>query len=110
MIPLWKGKNYTYFGVITIIPFDNSYRRAYFVMHTFLVVSIEPVVYENKKLGKSARTISSGDKLSFEWTFFSKNKKLGKSARNLSSGDKIHKTFYDKDLRHFVYDRVINCL
>jgi hypothetical protein len=39
-------------------------------MHTFLVVSIEPVVYENKKLGKSARTISSGDKLSFEWTFF----------------------------------------
>ena len=84
MIPLWKGKNYTYVGVITIIPFDNLYRWAYFVMHTFLVVSIEPVVYENKKLGKSAR--------------------------NLSSGDKIHKTFYDKDLRHFVYDRVINCL
>jgi hypothetical protein len=25
------------FGVITIIPFDNLYRRAYFVMHTFLV-------------------------------------------------------------------------
>ena len=37
MIPLWKGKNPIYFGVITIIPFDNLYRRAYFVMHTFLV-------------------------------------------------------------------------
>jgi hypothetical protein len=40
MIPLWKGKNPIYFGVITIIPFDNLYRQAYFVMHTFLVVSI----------------------------------------------------------------------
>jgi hypothetical protein len=38
MIPLWKGKNPIYFGVITIIPFDNLYRRAYFVMHTFLVL------------------------------------------------------------------------
>ena len=37
MIPMWKGKNPIYFGVITIIPFDNLYRRAYFVMHTFLV-------------------------------------------------------------------------
>jgi hypothetical protein len=37
MIPLWKGKNPIYFGVITIIPFDNLYRRTYFVMHTFLV-------------------------------------------------------------------------
>jgi hypothetical protein len=37
MIPLWKAKNPIYFGVITIIPFDNLYRRAYFVMHTFLV-------------------------------------------------------------------------
>jgi hypothetical protein len=37
MIPLWKGKNPIYFGVITIIPFDNLYRQAYFVMHTFLV-------------------------------------------------------------------------
>ena len=37
MIPLWKGKNPIYFGVITIIPFDNLYRRAYFVMHTFLI-------------------------------------------------------------------------
>jgi hypothetical protein len=37
MIPLWKGKNPIYFGVITIIPFDNLYRLAYFVMHTFLV-------------------------------------------------------------------------
>jgi hypothetical protein len=37
MIPLWKGKNPIYFGVITIIPFDNLYRRAYFVMHTILV-------------------------------------------------------------------------
>ena len=33
----WNGKNPIYFGVITIIPFDNLYRRAYFVMHTFLV-------------------------------------------------------------------------
>ena len=38
MIPLWKGKNPIYFGVITIIPFDNLYRRAYLVMHTFLVL------------------------------------------------------------------------
>ena len=37
MIPLWKEKNPIYFGVITIIPFDNLYRRTYFVMHTFLV-------------------------------------------------------------------------
>ena len=37
MIPLWKGKNPIYFGVITIIPFDDLYRQAYFVMHTFLV-------------------------------------------------------------------------
>ena len=37
MIPLWKGKNPIYFGVITIIPFDNLYRRAYFVMRTILV-------------------------------------------------------------------------
>ena len=36
MIPLWKGKNPIYFGVITIIPFDNLHRQAYFVMHTFL--------------------------------------------------------------------------
>ena len=60
MIPLWKGKNIIHFGVIslkvkvtvtiniisdnrlfdwiTIIPFDNLYRRAYFVMHTFFVL------------------------------------------------------------------------
>jgi hypothetical protein len=37
MIPLWKGKNPIYFGVITIVAFDNLYRRAFFVMHTFLV-------------------------------------------------------------------------
>jgi hypothetical protein len=37
MIPLWKGKNPIYFGIITIIPFDNWYRQAYFVMHTLLV-------------------------------------------------------------------------
>ena len=37
MIPQWKGKNPIYFGVITIIPFDNLYRRTYFVMHTFFV-------------------------------------------------------------------------
>ena len=36
MILLWKGKNPIYFGVITIIQFDNLYRRAY-KMHTFLV-------------------------------------------------------------------------
>ena len=27
----------SYFWVITILPFDHLYRRAYFVMHTFLV-------------------------------------------------------------------------
>jgi hypothetical protein len=37
MITLWKGKNPIYFEVFTII-FDNLYRRAYFVMHTFLVI------------------------------------------------------------------------
>jgi hypothetical protein len=26
MIPLWKEKNPIYFGIITIIPFDNLYR------------------------------------------------------------------------------------
>ena len=46
MIPLWKGKNPIYFGVITIIPFDNLYRRAYFVMHTFLVEYL--VIYKAK--------------------------------------------------------------
>ena len=40
MIPLLKGRNPIYFGVITIIPFDNLYRRAYFVMHTFLVLFV----------------------------------------------------------------------
>jgi hypothetical protein len=37
----WYGQVYIchiYFGVITIIPFDNLYRWAYFVMHTFLVL------------------------------------------------------------------------
>jgi hypothetical protein len=47
MIPLWKGKNPIYFGVITIIPFDNLYRRVYFVMHTFLVV----ILKEKKPVG-----------------------------------------------------------
>ena len=49
MIPLWKGKNPIYFGVIKVkgqghhyykydfLLFDNLYRRVYFVMHTFLV-------------------------------------------------------------------------
>ena len=37
MIPLWKGKNPIYFGVITIITFVYLYRQVYFVMHTFLV-------------------------------------------------------------------------
>jgi hypothetical protein len=46
MIPLLKGKNPIYFGVITIIPFDNLYRRAYFVMHTFLVYRcLEDCIY-----------------------------------------------------------------
>ena len=47
MIALWKGKNPIYFGVIrskvtyykqNVLPFDNLYRWAYFVMHTFLVL------------------------------------------------------------------------
>jgi superoxide dismutase len=33
-------KNPIYFGVITIILFYDLYRRAYFVMHTFLVPNI----------------------------------------------------------------------
>ena len=41
MIPLWKGKNTIYFGVVTIISFDNLYRRMYFVMHTFLVFKLD---------------------------------------------------------------------
>jgi hypothetical protein len=49
MIPLWKGENPIYFGVITIIPFDNLYRRVYYVMHTFLVLIYkagrEPTLY-----------------------------------------------------------------
>jgi hypothetical protein len=49
MIPLWKGKNPIYFGVITIIPFDNLYRQAYFVMHTFLVVLVK-IQYTELKL------------------------------------------------------------
>jgi hypothetical protein len=43
MIPLCKGKNPIYFGIIIIIPFDNLYRRAYFVMHTFLVYNASPL-------------------------------------------------------------------
>jgi hypothetical protein len=45
MIPLWNGKNPIYFGVITIIPFDNLYRRAYLVMHTFLVLLVILTLY-----------------------------------------------------------------
>ena len=41
MIPLCKGKNPIYFGII--IPFDNLYRRAYFVMHPFLVYNASPL-------------------------------------------------------------------
>jgi hypothetical protein len=43
MIPLCKGKNPIYFGIIIIIPFDNLYRRTYFVMHTFLVYNASPL-------------------------------------------------------------------
>ena len=71
MIPLWKGKNPIYFGVIrskvkvTITInriFDNRivlYRREYFVMHPFLVdIHITPTVnkifsrYTQTKRGK----------------------------------------------------------
>jgi hypothetical protein len=52
MIPLWNGKNPIYFGVITIMPFDNVYRRVYFVMHTFLVfIWSEIKYYINSKIG-----------------------------------------------------------
>jgi hypothetical protein len=49
MIALWKGKNPIYFRVkgqghcdykYNFLPFDNLYRQAYFVMHTFLVIFI----------------------------------------------------------------------
>ena len=45
MIFLWKGNNPIYFVVITITSFDNLYRRAYFVMHTFLVNNILNIFY-----------------------------------------------------------------
>jgi hypothetical protein len=52
MIPLWKGKNPIYFGVINIIPFDNLYRRVYFVMHTFRIMwsSLLKIQYTELKL------------------------------------------------------------
>jgi hypothetical protein len=46
-LPLWKGKNPIYFGVITIIPFDNLYRWVYFVMYTFLVLFVKVLYGEN---------------------------------------------------------------
>jgi hypothetical protein len=51
MIPLWNGKNPIYFGVITIILFDNLYRQAYFVMHTFLVHFYYQLWYDGKTAG-----------------------------------------------------------
>jgi hypothetical protein len=51
MIPLWKGKNPIYFGVITIIPFDNLYRRAYFVIHTFLIYYLTCVIHYDGFVG-----------------------------------------------------------
>jgi hypothetical protein len=39
---MWKRHDSPVEGVITIIPFHNLYRRAYFVMHTFLV-NLEPI-------------------------------------------------------------------
>ena len=53
MIHLWKGKNPIYFGVITIIPFDNLYRRAYFVMHTFLVLSMISSLWDTPDFNRS---------------------------------------------------------
>jgi hypothetical protein len=47
MIPLWKGNNPIYFGVITIKPFDNLYRQVYFVMYTFLVLFVKVLYGEN---------------------------------------------------------------
>ena len=44
MITLWKGKNPIYFGVITIIPFDNLYKTSIFCdAH----ISCYPMSYDN---------------------------------------------------------------
>ena len=57
MISLWKGKNPIYFGVISIIPFDNLYRRAYFVMRTidiglvFFILAEFMILYCKDSLG-----------------------------------------------------------
>ena len=46
MISTWKGKNSIYCGVIrSKVKFDNLYRQAYFVMHTFLVVVYDTTVH-----------------------------------------------------------------
>ena len=46
MISMWKGKNSIYCGVIrSKVKFDNLYRQAYFVMHTFLVVVYDTAVH-----------------------------------------------------------------
>jgi hypothetical protein len=66
MIPLWKGKNPIYFEVITIIPFDNLYRRAYFVMHTFLVL----FVYLNSLTLCTLQFWSNLTKISFQGKHF----------------------------------------
>jgi hypothetical protein len=72
MIALWKGKNPIYFEVkgqghhyykYNFLPFDNLYRRAYFVMHTFLVL----YKFNAKK--------TEGGKISFATHNFSKWRK-----------------------------------
>ena len=65
-IALWKGKNPIYFGVITIILFDNLYRQAYFVMHTFLVSLCEQTSNQSDdkiSLAHALYTFKLGDKI-----------------------------------------------
>jgi hypothetical protein len=38
MIPLWRGMNPIYFGVVAIIPFDNLYRRFIFFFRNLCIL------------------------------------------------------------------------
>jgi hypothetical protein len=52
MITRWKGKNPIYFGVITIIPFDNLYRRTYYSTYNIIYTKYIPqqhILYNIKK-------------------------------------------------------------
>jgi len=58
-----EGEEPYLFWVITIIPFDNLYRLAYFVMHTFLVIAYY-LLFVFCSLTKCFQTVSSKTSLS----------------------------------------------